>query len=126
MLAPTNKSATAMWILAWPALFAVSGTQAQEHSMDMGSGGRLGDYSMMRDASGTAWQPDGAAMSGTHRQLGSWATMLHGYVFGVLDHQGGPRGDQLSFSESMLMATAQRTAGKSRLPTAAANRGNGR
>jgi len=83
--------------------------------MHMGSGGRLGDYSMMRDASGTAWQPDGAVMSGTHGQLGSWATMLHGYVFGVLDHQGGPRGDQLIFSESMLMATAQRTEGKSRL-----------
>ena len=83
--------------------------------MHMDSGGRLGDYSMLRDASGTAWQPDGAVMNGTHGQLGSWTTMLHGYVFGVLDHQGGPRGDQLLFSESMLMATAQRSAGKSRL-----------
>ena len=73
--------------------------------------GTLGSYSMMRDASGTSWQPDSTPMEGIHGQAGGWSTMLHGYVLGVYDHQGGPRGDDKAFSESMLMAAAQRQAG---------------
>jgi len=83
--------------------------------VDMASGGRLGNYSMMRDASGTAWQPDDAVMSGAHGQLGSWDTMLHGYIYGIYDHQGGSRGAQQTFSESMLMGVAQRSTGRNRL-----------
>jgi hypothetical protein len=37
--------------------------------------------------------------------------MLHGYVTGVYDHQGGPRGGEKTFSESMLMGMAQRQLG---------------
>ena len=81
----------------------------------MGSSGRLGDYPMMRDASGTSWQPDSALMAGVHGQLRSWSTMLHGYLYAVADHQGGPRGARGNFSESMLMAAAQRNVGDSRL-----------
>ena len=76
----------------------------------MASSGRLGEYPMMRDASGTSWQPDSALMSGAHGQLGNWSTMLHGYLYAITDHQGGPRGAQLNFSESMPMLMAQRNA----------------
>lgn len=85
------------------------------HGMDMASSGRLGDYSMMRDASGTSWQPDSAPMSGLHGQWGEWSTMLHGYVYAIRDHQGGPRGAQMDFSASMLMLMAQRDAGAARV-----------
>jgi hypothetical protein len=83
--------------------------------MDMGSGpmmaGDLGAYAMTRDASGTSWQPDSTPMEGVMGALGGWSTMLHGYAFGVYDNQGGPRGGDKAFSESMLMAMAQRPVG---------------
>ena len=70
---------------------AIAADNVHETGMDMASSGRLGDYSMMRDASGTSWQPDSAPMAGIHGQLGDWSTMLHGYAYGIRDHQGGPR-----------------------------------
>jgi opacity protein-like surface antigen len=70
--------------------------------------GALGSYSMMRDASGTSWQPDSSPMEGVHGLYGDWSTMLHGFIAGVYDHQGGHRGDDKVFSESMLMGMAQR------------------
>ena len=39
---------------------------------------------------------------------GPWMIMAHGFVNAIYDHQGGPRGDVKYFSESMLMAVAQR------------------
>jgi hypothetical protein len=84
-------------------------------SVETGMSGALGSYSMMRDASGTAWQPDSATMEGMHGMLGGWNTMLHGYVTAIYDHQGGPRGDDQIFSSSMFMAMAQRLAGPGRL-----------
>lgn len=73
--------------------------------------GALGRYSMMRDASGTAWQPESTPMQGLNWQSGGWTGMLHGYVDLVYDDQGGPRGGTKTFSESMLMAMAQHAAG---------------
>jgi hypothetical protein len=73
--------------------------------------GALGPYSMMRDASGTAWQPDSTPMEGMSATLGGWSTMLHGSITGVFDHQGGPRGGDMLFSESMAMGMAQRDIG---------------
>jgi hypothetical protein len=77
-------------------------------SMQTGAAGALGDYPMTRDGSGTAWQPDSSPHEGIHGSLGQWSTMIHGYAFGIYDHQGGPRGSDKLFSESMLMAMAQR------------------
>jgi len=74
----------------------------------MSMAGDLGAYSMTRDASGTSWQPDSAPMEGLHRQLGDWSTMLHGYGTLVYDDQGGPRGADKTFFESMLMGMGQR------------------
>ncbi len=82
--------------------------------MNMGGpmmAGATGSYSMMRDASGTAWQPDSTPMEGLNGTLAGWSTMLHGYITGVYDHQSGPRGGEKTFSVSMLMAMAQRNLG---------------
>jgi hypothetical protein len=77
--------------------------------MNMGGmKGGLGDYPMMRDASGTAWQPDSAPMEGLHSEIHGWSTMVHGYGAVVYDDQGGPRGGTDTFFESMLMGMAQR------------------
>ena len=73
--------------------------------------GALGRYAMMRDSSGTAWQPESTPMEGLHWQEGGWTGMVHGRILGVYDHQGGPRGDNKTFSESMLMVMAQHAAG---------------
>ena len=70
--------------------------------------GALGGYGMTRDASGTAWQPDSSPMDGVHGALAGWSTMVHGYATLVFDDQGGPRGDDKTFVESMIMGMAQR------------------
>ena len=77
--------------------------------------GALGPYPMTRDASGTAWQPDSAPMSGIMGMAGGWATMVHGYATLVYDDQGGPRGDDKTFVASMLMGMAQRPVGEGTL-----------
>jgi hypothetical protein len=78
-------------------------------TMDMGDmRGALGAYPMTRDASGTSWQPESSPMEGLQGRLDGWSTMLHGYAALVYDNQGGPRGADKTFSESMLMLMAQR------------------
>ena len=80
--------------------------------MDMhGMKGMLGGYSMMRDASGTAWQPDSSPMWAIMGKRGDWSTMVHGYATLVYDNQGGPRGDEKTFVASMFMGMAQRPLG---------------
>ena len=88
--------------------------------MDMGHGdtsgtammaGALGHYSMMRDASGTAWQPESTPMLGINFASAGWTSMAHGSVDLVYDHQDGPRGASKTFSESMLVLMAQHPAG---------------
>jgi hypothetical protein len=73
--------------------------------------GNLGAYPTARDASGTAWQPDSAPMEGVHADMAGWSTMLHGWIAGVYDNQGGPRGATETFEESMLMGMAQHPLG---------------
>jgi hypothetical protein len=80
--------------------------------MDMhGMRGTLGDYSMMRDASGTAWQPDSSPMWAIMSKRGDWSTMVHGFATLIYDDQGGPRGDSKTFVASMLMGMGQRQLG---------------
>ena len=73
--------------------------------------GALGQYPMMRDGSGTAWQPQSTPMQGVSFAWGGWTGMAHGHVDLAYDHQGGPRGQTRTFSESMLMLMAQHAAG---------------
>ena len=94
--------------LVLPAL--VSAQQAA-HGMDhaqMFMPGMFGPYAMQREASGTSWQPDSTPHAGIHQMRGEWMVMVHGYVRGIYDHQGGARGGDLGFSESMLMVMGQR------------------
>jgi hypothetical protein len=71
--------------------------------------GELGSYSMGRDASGTAWQPDVSAHEGLHVMSGPWMVMAHAVLNGVWDTQSGPRGDDKAFVSGMAMVMAQRS-----------------
>ena len=80
--------------------------------MDMhGMEGMLGEYSMTRDASGTAWQPNTSPMWAIMGRSGDWSTMVHGFVTLIHDDQGGARGDSKTFSTSMLMGMGQHELG---------------
>ena len=81
-------------------------------SMPMTMAGAFGQYSMSREASGTAWEPDSTPDGGLHFMLGQWMLMVHGYADAIYDDQGGPRGADKGFSASMLMLMAQRPLGK--------------
>ena len=74
--------------------------------------GVLGHYRMMRDASGTSWQPDVSAHGGMHAMGDGWMVMTHALLNGVYDWQDGPRGDEKGFVSGMLMAAAQRYVGE--------------
>jgi hypothetical protein len=91
---------------------AMPGMGMTDTTTDMhGMVGALGHYGMMRDASGTAWQPDSAPMNAVMGHVGGWSTMVHGYATLVYDRQGGPRGDTETFSASMLMGMGQHPLG---------------
>jgi hypothetical protein len=67
-----------------------------------------GPYEMMRESSGTSWQPDSTPMSGMYAERGGWSGMIDGFVDAIYDEQGGPRGAVDTFSTSMLMFMARR------------------
>lgn len=75
----------------------------------------FGPYPMSRDASGTSWQPEATPMEGLMWKTGAWDVMLHGFVHGVHDRQGGPRGDTKTFAESMAMIMGHRPVGSGKL-----------
>ncbi len=86
--------------------------QHQGHEMgSISMSGMYGSYPMTREASGTAWVPDSSPHEGLHYMAGPWMLMLHGFATQVYDHQGGPRGDNKNFLESMFMMMAQRELG---------------
>lgn len=64
-------------------------------------------------ASGTALLPaaSGSQHGGLHAQAGDWMLMAHGYAWGAVTRQGGPRGDTQAFVQSMGMVTASRPVG---------------
>ena len=59
--------------------------------------GALGPYSMSREASGTAWQPDGSPHGGVHASAGGWQLMGHALINAAYSWQEGPRGDDKAF-----------------------------
>jgi hypothetical protein len=65
--------------------------------------GTLGSYAMTREASGTSWQPDSTPMEGLDWVLGDWSMMTHGNIYLNYTDQGGSRGDNKTFTSSMLM-----------------------
>lgn len=79
------------------------------HEMTMT--GALGPYSMQRESSGTAWQPDTSEHMGLMSIAGDWTLMGHGVLNLVYSHQSGPRGDDKAFASGMLMGMARRPLG---------------
>jgi hypothetical protein len=87
-----------------PAQEAVSMPDSMSRMMT----GVLGSYPMMREASGTSWEPDTSAHSGIHVMEGDWMFMGHTLLNGVYDWQQGPRGDTETFLSGMVMGMASR------------------
>ena len=77
-------------------------------SMSRMMAGALGNYPMMREASGTSWQPDTSSHSGVEVMEGDWMLMGHTLLNGVYDWQQGPRGDTDTFLSGMVMGMANR------------------
>lgn len=85
------------------------GMSHEGHGMGhMSMKGMYGSYPMTREASGTSWQPDSSQHEGLHFMTKDWMVMMHGYMTGIYDNQGGKRGDEKWFANSMLMTMAQR------------------
>ena len=61
-----------------------------------------------RQASGTAWQPDGTPMEGSHQMRADWQLMTHYNAFVAYESQSGPRGDDQFNSVNWLMLMATR------------------
>ncbi len=77
--------------------------------------GALGPYPVMRESSGTAWQPDASGHRGLMATSGDWTLMAHGVLNLVADHQSGPRGGDEFFPSGMLMGMARRPLGNGTL-----------
>jgi hypothetical protein len=94
----------------------MQGMEGMHHDHSMHAmRGMLGAYSMSREASGTAWQPESTPHVGFYTTWNGWDLMTHGFANLVHDHQGSGRGDTKTFSENMLMGMASRDLGPGRL-----------
>lgn len=67
---------------------------------------------MMRDGSGTGWQPSDNPMMMKMGEWGSWQAMFHGSVFADYTDQGGRRGGEKFVSENWLMGSLARPVGR--------------
>ncbi|HEX4508173.1 MAG TPA: hypothetical protein VH722_20775 [Alphaproteobacteria bacterium] len=94
-----------------PAMTDMPGMEMPGMSMTMPMTGVFGPYAMSREASGTSWQPESTPDGGLHFMAGPWMLMAHGYLDAIYDNQGGPRGNDKTFSASMGMLMAQRPLG---------------
>src|SRR5690606_18697308 len=83
----------------------------QDHSMhDMGA--KEAPEPVAVRGSGTALLPGAeGAMHGLHLAAGEWMVMAHGVLNLVHTDQGGPRGDDMNFVQSMAMLSASRSFG---------------
>ena len=90
-----------------PARDEGGGMEMGDHAMAMGMGG--GAY---QSGSGSARVPAAeGAMRGQMIHAGGWMLMAHGFAWGVVTHQAGPRGDEGSFVTSMAMLMGDRDLG---------------
>jgi hypothetical protein len=105
-----SKAACALAAVALTAhaLRAPAAEMTDGEDMSMSMQGLLGPYAMSREGSGTTWAPDSTPLSGLMDMHGPWSGMIHGFANLIYDHQGGPRGDAETFSNSMLMLMARR------------------
>ena len=87
----------------------MAGMATEDHAAAMTS--PLGPWTIARDASGTAWQPDAGQHGGIHTVRGDWTLMSHAQLNLTYDHQFGPRGDDRTFVSGMVMTSARRDFG---------------
>lgn len=109
----------ALAVLAIAALAFPRMTRAQDphagHSMSqMPRTDPLG-VSMDRMGSGTTWIAEGAPLPTADFMKGAWHLMVHGFVWGQYDKQGGPRGGEQLGSLNWGMFMASRDLGGGRL-----------
>ena len=77
---------------------------------------RMGGSAYATGGSGTALLPQAdGPMRGVILSHGDWMVMAHGYVWGVTTDQGGKRGSDKAFVESMAMLSATRDWGDTAL-----------
>src|SRR5690606_24230387 len=100
------------------------GAAAMDHSAH--SSGHSGHRESNADHGETRWPVEGSGtsrlpaaegmMPGLHFGLGDgWQGMAHGYAWGVYTDQGGPRGDDKLYVQSMAMLMAEKDFGGARL-----------
>lgn len=75
---------------------------APMRSMTMGDSGYVA-------GSGTSRLPAASEMTGLHLMPGDWMLMIHGYAWGALTGQSGPRGQDGAYVQSMGMIEATRS-----------------
>jgi hypothetical protein len=95
-----------------------AGTPALAQEMDhsghsMAAMTNEGTPAPWQQGSGTSRVPGNEPMTGAHIMTGDWMLMAHGYAWGVYSDQGGPRGDEKAFVQSMAMVSASRPLGDS-------------
>src|ERR1043165_6104577 len=117
-MSSTTHVVRALAIATGIALVVPRSTDAQDphagHSMvQMPKPDPLG-VSMDRMGSGTTWIPDAAPLPTAGFMKGAWHLMLHGFVWGQYDRQGGPRGDEQlgSLNWGMFMASRELAGGR--------------
>jgi hypothetical protein len=97
---PAYRAASDAAVAKMPAGSAMAG---------MAMGTSAGFYSQ---GSGTSRLPAAEGpMRGYMTQAGEWMLMAHGYAWGVVTDQGGPRGKSEAFVQSMAMLMADRDLG---------------
>lgn len=100
----TPTGAPPAWRTASDEALAHAPAGAATPGMTMGTA--AGWYS---PGSGTARLPAAEGpMRGAMIHAGEWMLMAHGYAWGVVTEQGGPRGDDMAFVQSMAMLMADR------------------
>jgi YHS domain-containing protein len=76
---------------------------------------QMGQMSMPREASGTAWLPDNSPMYALHWQRGPWQIMFHENAFLQSLHESGARGAGQTGSINWVMGMVQRNVGPGRI-----------
>jgi hypothetical protein len=70
------------------------------------------DLEMLRNASGTAWQPETTPHAALHAKAAGFDLMFHTLLFAGYDYQGSDRGDHQPIGIGWLMGMARRRFGE--------------
>jgi hypothetical protein len=90
----------------------VPAEQPDRHEGDRKS---IVDLELLRNASGTAWQPESTPHAALHAEAGGFELMFHTLLFAGYDAQATDRGDDQAIAMGWLMGMAHRRFAKSSL-----------